>query len=152
MTDRQLDTRYVDAQFTAINDTLEKMYTRLEQVASMATQVALVGERQSQFTTSQDKTSGELHDLAEKLVQVEAESAEDNHQTRKELDKWINRGTGAWAVGILLVTCIQWIVMTQISSYNTHREKVDQSITAIDRRLTKIEDGQKPIAVKTEPK
>lgn len=152
MSDQHLDSRYVESQFETMHTVMDKFYEKLEHVAGMATQIAVITDRQAQHALAIERCAEMIRLLDERMEADIKHVEESNSETRKEVDKWVNRGMGAWAVAIILVTVIQYFVMHQIQDYTNHNNMIDQAVTSIDRRLSKVEASQVIQSQKTDGK
>jgi tetrahydromethanopterin S-methyltransferase subunit G len=142
MTDPHLNSLYIEKQFETINSSMDKFYEKLETVASMATQLAVIADRQVQYAETVERCGEMIKSLDKKLTTSIEDVKQKNSDTRKEVDKWINRGVGGWTIALILVTVIQYLIITQIDEFKTASTNMSQTITTIDRRLTKIEATQ----------
>lgn len=113
-----------------------------EDVGAIVRQMDRVWELQNQMARMQQEQADHKDSIRRSFERIEAAETS-GAKVKETTERWVNRGVGAWAVGVLLFGVIQFLVVDRVRNYETtQRAMLDQLVT-IDRRLAWLEYDSK---------
>ena len=94
----------------------------------------------------------ELRQVSERVVRLQEadskqkeqidllfERSRDCYKTAADLNKWVNRGVGAYVVGVVFGSLISFFLIRMIDQYDASARMHSELITTIDRRMAWVE-------------